>query len=305
MQAFEKHFDIVYENFNSATSYSGPATIRLLRSACGQRSHKRLYEGREPECEIMTQLEGIGFHPFLYMDHNGEFEDYIGGLRERAGLSAPLSPIDQLPRQYTAFDGSGIVKDSAVFGKWLKDIEQMKGNSVTLFNLVSLHDGTRDELDKKSVPYKPRAELLLKDVESFMDALQKTGRNIMLVFVPEHGAALRGDVVQMARLRDLPSRRITDIPVMVKFFGADMPVVENPVMIKGTSSYQSLAEMVKRVITSNFFGSRQSVASIEKLTSNLPKTEWVAENSGSVVLERDGQDYIRIGDGQWLPYAKP
>lgn len=41
LQAFEKHFDIVYENFNSATSYSGPATIRLLRSACGQRSHKR------------------------------------------------------------------------------------------------------------------------------------------------------------------------------------------------------------------------------------------------------------------------
>lgn len=305
LQSFEKHFDIVYENFNSATSYSGPATIRLLRSACGQRSHKRLYEGREPECEIMTQLEGIGFHPFLYMDHNGEFEDYIGGLRERAGLSAPLSPIDQLPRQYTAFDGSGIVKDSAVFEKWLKDIEQMKGNSVTLFNLVSLHDGTRDELDKQSVPYKPRAELLLKDVESFMDALQKTGRNIMLVFVPEHGAALRGDVVQMARLRDLPSRRITDIPVMVKFFGADMAPVENPVMIKGTSSYQSLSEMVKRVITSNFFGSKQTVGSIEKLTSNLPKTEWVAENSGSVVLERDGQDYIRIGDGQWLPYAKP
>lgn len=111
-----------------------------------------IYEGREPECEIMTQLEGIGFHPFLYMDHNGEFEDYIGGLRERAGLSAPLSPIDQLPRQYTAFDGSGIVKDSAVFGKWLKDIEQMKGNSVTLFNLVSLHDGTRDDWIRNRCP---------------------------------------------------------------------------------------------------------------------------------------------------------
>lgn len=305
LQAFEKHFDIVYEKFNSATSYSGPATIRLLRGACGQRSHRRLYEGREPECEIVTQLQGIGFHPFFYMDHNGEFEDYIGGLRERAGLSTPLSPIDQLPRQYTAFDGSGIVRDSAVFDKWLKDIEQKKGNSVTLFNLVSLHDGTRDALDKQSVPYKPRAELLIKDIENFMEELQKTGRNIMLIVIPEHGAALRGDVVQMARLRDLPSRRITDIPVMVKFFGANMPHVESPVLIKETSSYQSLSEMVKRVITSNFFASKQSLGSIEELTSNLPKTDWVAENSGSIVLERDGQDYVRIGDGQWLPYAKP
>ncbi len=31
-----KHFDIVFKNFNSATSYSGPAAVRLLRASCGQ-----------------------------------------------------------------------------------------------------------------------------------------------------------------------------------------------------------------------------------------------------------------------------
>ncbi len=28
-----KHFDIVFKNFNSATSYSGPAAVRLLRAS--------------------------------------------------------------------------------------------------------------------------------------------------------------------------------------------------------------------------------------------------------------------------------
>ena len=30
------NFDILFSNFNSATSYSGPAAIRLLRASCGQ-----------------------------------------------------------------------------------------------------------------------------------------------------------------------------------------------------------------------------------------------------------------------------
>jgi cellulose synthase operon protein YhjU len=36
--------DIIFDNFNSATSYSGPAAIRLLRASCGQPSHQKLYE---------------------------------------------------------------------------------------------------------------------------------------------------------------------------------------------------------------------------------------------------------------------
>ena len=39
-----KQFNIRFENFNSATSYSGPAALRLLKSVCGQPSHEDLYE---------------------------------------------------------------------------------------------------------------------------------------------------------------------------------------------------------------------------------------------------------------------
>jgi cellulose synthase operon protein YhjU len=41
------HFDIQFKDFNSATSYSGPAAIRLLRASCGQPSHKNLYQPAE------------------------------------------------------------------------------------------------------------------------------------------------------------------------------------------------------------------------------------------------------------------
>ena len=37
-----KRFDIRLTNYNAATSYSGPATLRLLNSLCGQSSHQAL-----------------------------------------------------------------------------------------------------------------------------------------------------------------------------------------------------------------------------------------------------------------------
>ena len=39
------------------------------------------------------------------------------------------------------------------------------------------------------------------------------------VIVPEHGAAVRGDKIQVPRLRDIPTMRISRVPVMVKFVG--------------------------------------------------------------------------------------
>ncbi len=38
-----KHFDLLFKNFNSATSYSGPAAARLLRASCGTSSLMRTF----------------------------------------------------------------------------------------------------------------------------------------------------------------------------------------------------------------------------------------------------------------------
>ena len=73
--------------------------------------------------------------------------------------------------------------------------------------------------------FKPRAIRFLDDLQTFMHELERSGRKVMLIVVPEHGAAVRGDRIQAPRLRDIPSMRITQkCRLSVKFFGIkDLP----------------------------------------------------------------------------------
>ncbi|MDC6625665.1 cellulose biosynthesis protein BcsG, partial [Leclercia adecarboxylata] len=48
--ALLQRMDVVFDRFNSATSYSGPAAIRLLRASCGQPRHQALYEPAPEQC---------------------------------------------------------------------------------------------------------------------------------------------------------------------------------------------------------------------------------------------------------------
>lgn len=41
---------------------------------------------------------------------------------------------------------------------------------------------------------------------------------MMVVVVPEHGGALKGDRMQISGLRDIPSPSITNVPAGVKFW---------------------------------------------------------------------------------------
>ena len=56
-----KHFDLLFKNFNSATSYSGPAAIRLLRASCGQEAHADLYKSAPQQCHLFSQLASAGY----------------------------------------------------------------------------------------------------------------------------------------------------------------------------------------------------------------------------------------------------
>ncbi len=59
----------------------------------------------------------------------------------------------------------------------------------------------------------------------------------MVVVVPEHGGALKGDRMQVSGLRDIPSPSITDVPVGVKFFGMKAPHQGAPIVIEQPSSF--------------------------------------------------------------------
>ncbi|MGM3367036.1 cellulose biosynthesis protein BcsG, partial [Escherichia coli] len=55
------HMDVVFDDFNSATAYSGPAAIRLLRASCGQTSHTALFDPVPAECQLFSNLQRLGF----------------------------------------------------------------------------------------------------------------------------------------------------------------------------------------------------------------------------------------------------
>src|SRR5690606_6826155 len=55
------HFDMQFKHFNSATSYSGPAAIRLLRASCGQPSHTNLSPQACNDCYLFDNLAKLGF----------------------------------------------------------------------------------------------------------------------------------------------------------------------------------------------------------------------------------------------------
>lgn len=113
------HFDILFKHFNSGTSYSGPAAIRLLRASCGQPSHTRLYQPADNECYLFDNLAKLGFTQHLMMDHNGEFGGFLKEVRENGGMQSELMNQSGLPTALLSFDGSPVYDDLAVLNRWL------------------------------------------------------------------------------------------------------------------------------------------------------------------------------------------
>lgn len=118
------HFDIQFKDFNSATSYSGPAAIRLLRASCGQTSHKNLYQPAGNQCYLFDNLAKLGFTQHLMLGHNGQFGNFLKEVREQGGMQAPLMDQTGLPVSLLGFDGSPVYDDTAVLQRWLQTIEK-------------------------------------------------------------------------------------------------------------------------------------------------------------------------------------
>ena len=294
-------FDYVFSNFNSATAYSGPASIRLLRASCGQPSHHNLYQSAGQQCYLFDDLARLGFTSQLAMDHTGEFGNYIGNLRDDADMKSPLMSQAGLGHELTSFDGSPIFNDGQLFTRWLENQEKAgTARTATFFNLIPLHDGNRYVGSNKSADYRSRATTLLNNLNTFMDQLEKSGRKVMLVVVPEHGAALVGDKMQISGLRDIPSPGITHIPVGVKFFGMQAPHSASPMKIDAPSSYLAIAEMVSRAVDGKVFTSPSM--DWKTFSANLPQTPLVSENENAVVMEYQGKVNIRLNGGDWVPY---
>lgn len=296
------HFDILFTHFNTAASYSGPAAIRLLRASCGQQKHDALYSPAPAQCYLLNNLAKLGFKNELVMDHDGEFGNFLPELRQFGDVKAQLSTLQSKKHELMGFNDHPIFDDSETLNQWLNQLKTSDTQrSATFVNLISLHDGNRPVGQNKPAGYPVKGKQLLDYIKNFFGIIEKSGRKMMVIFVPEHGMNLTGDKLQMSGLRDLPSEAITHVPVGVKFIGMKAPFQGKPFTIDAPSSYLALSDLISRVVDGKVFN--EATVDWSALIKNLPQTAIVSENEGIVVMAYQGKYYIRLkGESSWAPY---
>ena len=298
-----KHFDLLFKNFNSATSYSGPAAARLLRASCGQLSHANLYQPSGSECYLFENLAKLGFTQQLMLGHNGVFGDFLKELRSLGGIQSPLMDQSGLPIILQGFDGSPVYDDQATLNRWLQSLDKLNTpRTATFYNTLPLHDGNHYPGQSKTADYKARAQKFFDELDSFFTELEKSGRKVMVIVVPEHGAALKGDKMQVSGLRDIPSPSITNVPGAVKFFGIKARHPDAPIIISQPSSYLAVSELVVRALDGKMFD--ENDINWQQYIANLPQSAAVSENSNAIVIQYQGKPYVQLNGGSWVPYPQ-
>ena len=303
-----QRFDVVFSNFNSAASYSGPASLRVLHGSCGQTPHKKLYEGVDPQCYVFPDLEKLGYQTQALLNHDGLYEDFAKTFEQRGGLAGKLQPNQDAPVHMQNFDGSPIYNDRALMSQWWKKRSSGATGAAPValyYNTVSLHDGNRvpGMASRSSIDtYKPRLVQLLADFDKFISELETTGRPVVVMLVPEHGASLRGDKIQMSGMREIPGPRITLVPAAVKLVGMKKAAVTAPIVMNQPMSYFGLFSFLGDLINDNPYApSGRSLADRLKTPETTP---FVSENADVIVMRNAAGKYImKSGSGEWIPYS--
>ena len=296
-----QRFHYLFTNFNSASSYSGPSIIRLLRGSRGQQDQRDLYKPPVEDSLIFNNLNKTGYQVQLALNHDGKYGDLLKEIRNEGGMSAPLFDNTQATPYLRGFDGSQIYDDYSVLSNWWDARMKSPNERVALFyNTISLHDGNRaldgGKLENSVETYSRRARKLLSDIDRFYAKVNSSGRQVVIVFIPEHGAAIRRNKNEIVGMREIPSPNVTNIPVGIMFTGkADAPVKTN--IIEQPTSYLAASDLISKFVGKAPFGANSPSAEI--YLKNLPSTRFVAENEDSVIMKFGASYYFRSNDINW------
>lgn len=298
-------FDILFENFNSATAYSGPAVIRLLRASCGQQEHSSLFESASNnQCLLFENLTQLGFKNELLLNHNGEFGNFMTHISNNIGALSPAVELDRLSPYQKSFDGSSIYRDATVLKQWLAQTNQTRNTpTVTLYNSISAHDGNRiirGNSGSSLISYRQQQKNVLDDLYAFVNKLKKSQRNLVVIFVPEHGAAMRGDKMQIQGMREVPTKTITHVPVGIKFFGPDLNIQGDKIQLNQPNSYLAISDLLGNIIASDVFSGKPF--QLSDLVQNLDEVGIVSQNQGTTILEIRKSSFLTLDDESWLHY---
>ena len=301
-----QRFDVVFTNFNSAASYSGPAALRVLRGSCGQTPQKNLYEGADPQCYVFPDLERLGYQTAGLLNHDGAFDDFAKTLEQHGGLVGRLQRNQNAPVHMLSFYGSPIYNDYALLSQWWKKRSSTASTApvALYYNTISLHDGnqvpgltSRNSVDT----YKPRLMQLVADLDKFISELETAGRPVAVVLVPEHGASLRGDKIQLSGMREVPSPRISLVPVAVKLVGMKNSAGTAPLVVNQPMSYFGLFSFLGDLISDSPYAP-DARTMVDRLKAP-ETTPFVSENEGVVVMRNAaGRFIMKQENSDWIPY---
>ncbi len=292
---FFSYFDILFTNFNSVTSYSNPSAIRLLHANCGQQKDSDLYATVPEECYLMDSLREDGFTTYTALDHDGAYSHFTKWIMALGKADPPLETDGVTLRQYD-FDNSPIYDDLQILEKWW-DVRQKNAvkRAALYFNAISLHSGSHRvdikewwKIDRQS-HYKDSVQLLFNNIEKFFADLSSSGRNVVILFVPEHGMALKGSRIQAPDLREIPLPSITIVPVGIKFIGNGFPSLpSHQEIISRPVSWMAVSYLLSSFIQESPFSEQHSIS--RKIIKNIPETPYVSENTEKII--KKGKHYF-------------
>ncbi|MDO9011782.1 MAG: cellulose biosynthesis protein BcsG [Gallionella sp.] len=302
-----QRFDILLTNFNSATSYSGPAAIRLLRATCGQPEHSSMYSTTHDNCYLLNSLSNNGYETNFAMNHDGKFDDLLGQIKSYGQVAAPPLPLNGLKITQRSFNNSPVYDDLTVLNRWLETRQESVSPRVTLYyHTGSLHDGNfllgTESLPNTLQTYRKRLLTFLDEMEQFMQSLEKSGRRAVVVMVPEHGGAVRGDSRQISGLREIPTPAITLVPVGIKVIGENIQREGDALLIDQPTSYLAISHIVARMLENSPF--TKSTFAPSGYVADLPSTQFIAQTENAIVIEENGRFHLKIGSQSWNDYTE-
>jgi len=166
------------------------------------------------------------------------------------------------------------------------------------YNTISLHDGNRivGSSLKSRDSYGQRVNKLMSDFDRFADLIASSGRRAVIVFVPEHGAALRAEASQLDGIRELPTPHIVHGPVGVRL--VNFPQQSHSTTVIDTpSSFLAVAQLLANMVANSPF---QPGVRLANYAANLPRTSMVGENGDTVTMLTATGFAVKTPDGLWV-----
>jgi len=301
---FLKQFDLLFTNFNTVSAHTTPSAIRLLRAACGQTRHDDLYRETRNECYPLEALRRNGYVTYAAIDNDAPSYRFVEDIIAHGRADKPIEMRD-LPIRQIDFDNTPIYDDLAILNRWWDmRLRSPSARAALYADLTTLHGGAHWVNDAqwwkkdRKIYYREFAQRLFSNLSTFFRTVAESGRNAVVIMIPEHGMALRGSSIQSPEVREIPLPSITTVPAGIKFIGRGFPgVPDRQIVVSKPTSYHAYAHLLSAFLTSPVFN--RDALLPETTIKEIPETTFVSENADALIAKKDGVLFFFGKDKKW------